>query len=157
MYIFFFFFSSRGRHTRCSRDWSSDVCSSDLVPACDTAKAAPYWVGRPLDASAPDVGRSLPMSIVPLLVVPPLVPQAKATNVATMRTASPLARTIWFPLVFVGRHEQIPLGGMPPLNRRPLPNLSRGESAPAAKAATWGGRTTTPWGTIDVRLPRSQA
>src|SRR4030066_412033 len=25
------FFSSRRRHTRCSRDWSSDVCSSDLV------------------------------------------------------------------------------------------------------------------------------
>ena len=23
------FFSSRRRHTRCSRDWSSDVCSSD--------------------------------------------------------------------------------------------------------------------------------
>src|SRR2546429_3909500 len=30
-YVFFFFFSSRRRHTRCSRDWSSDVCSSDLV------------------------------------------------------------------------------------------------------------------------------
>src|SRR2546422_8483256 len=28
-----FFFSSRRRHTRCSRDWSSDVCSSDLTPA----------------------------------------------------------------------------------------------------------------------------
>src|SRR3989337_3223125 len=27
----FFFFSSRRRHTRCYRDWSSDVCSSDLV------------------------------------------------------------------------------------------------------------------------------
>src|SRR5256884_7227932 len=27
-----FFFSSRRRHTRCSRDWSSDVCSSDLDP-----------------------------------------------------------------------------------------------------------------------------
>src|SRR2546422_11525637 len=26
----FFFFSSRRRHTRCSRDWSSDVCSSDV-------------------------------------------------------------------------------------------------------------------------------
>src|SRR5690606_40308628 len=26
-----FFFSSRRRHTRFSRDWSSDVCSSDLV------------------------------------------------------------------------------------------------------------------------------
>src|SRR2546422_8557052 len=29
--VFFFFFSSRRRHTRCSRDWSSDVCSSDLA------------------------------------------------------------------------------------------------------------------------------
>src|SRR5690554_539178 len=28
--MFFFFFSSRRRHTRCGRDWSSDVCSSDL-------------------------------------------------------------------------------------------------------------------------------
>src|SRR5690606_39641840 len=28
--FFFFFFSSRRRHTRFSRDWSSDVCSSDL-------------------------------------------------------------------------------------------------------------------------------
>src|SRR6266849_9553382 len=29
--IFFFFFSSRRRHTRSTRDWSSDVCSSDLL------------------------------------------------------------------------------------------------------------------------------
>src|SRR5438445_3478143 len=29
-YLFFFFFSSRRRHTRYWRDWSSDVCSSDL-------------------------------------------------------------------------------------------------------------------------------
>src|SRR5438045_9632532 len=28
--IYFFFFSSRRRHTRCLSDWSSDVCSSDL-------------------------------------------------------------------------------------------------------------------------------
>src|SRR5690349_21956563 len=28
--FFFFFFSSRRRHTRSLRDWSSDVCSSDL-------------------------------------------------------------------------------------------------------------------------------
>src|SRR6266498_5473923 len=38
-YVFcvFFFFSSRRRHTRCGRDWSSDVCSSDLpgVYICD--------------------------------------------------------------------------------------------------------------------------
>src|SRR5690606_28917520 len=29
----FFFFASRSRHTRFSRDWSSDVCSSDLTDA----------------------------------------------------------------------------------------------------------------------------
>src|SRR5438874_6922524 len=30
-FVLFFFFSSRRRHTRSLRDWSSDVCSSDLV------------------------------------------------------------------------------------------------------------------------------
>src|SRR5436309_3760914 len=36
----FFFFSSRRRHTRFSRDWSSDVCSSDLsCAACEITKA----------------------------------------------------------------------------------------------------------------------
>src|SRR6266536_6541631 len=30
MLCIFFFFSSRRRHTRSTRDWSSDVCSSDL-------------------------------------------------------------------------------------------------------------------------------
>src|SRR5699024_6106979 len=30
-FFFFFFFSSRRRHTRSKRDWSSDVCSSDLT------------------------------------------------------------------------------------------------------------------------------
>src|SRR5436305_774700 len=30
-FFLFFFFSSRRRHTRCGRDWSSDVCSSDLA------------------------------------------------------------------------------------------------------------------------------
>src|SRR5690606_40806700 len=36
-YSLFFFFSSRRRHTRFSRDWSSDVCSSDLNAAIETA------------------------------------------------------------------------------------------------------------------------
>src|SRR5215510_10480927 len=31
VFVFFFFFSSRRRHTRWPRDWSSDVCSSDLA------------------------------------------------------------------------------------------------------------------------------
>src|SRR5437868_14979378 len=30
LFLIIFFFSSRRRHTRSKRDWSSDVCSSDL-------------------------------------------------------------------------------------------------------------------------------
>src|SRR2546429_6992403 len=38
-----FFFSSRRRHTRCSRDWSSDVCSSELALK-PPPFFAPLWV-----------------------------------------------------------------------------------------------------------------
>src|SRR5206468_6748282 len=38
--FFFFFFSSRRRHTRSDRDWSSDVCSSDLRPATAAPRRA---------------------------------------------------------------------------------------------------------------------
>src|SRR5690606_13240285 len=41
-----FFFSSRRRHTRFSRDWSSDVCSSDLVVG---GPAYPIGPGASLD------------------------------------------------------------------------------------------------------------
>src|SRR2546421_6079785 len=54
--FFFFFFSSRRRHTRSDRDWSSDVCSSDLDrPAGrgllhfigrDTARPLNAWTRR---------------------------------------------------------------------------------------------------------------
>src|SRR5947209_13780853 len=37
---FCFFFSSRRRHTRYWRDWSSDVCSSDLMPIGEFGGAA---------------------------------------------------------------------------------------------------------------------
>src|SRR2546429_2437331 len=39
----FFFFSSRRRHTRCSRDWSSDVCSSDLAQGMLERAVAKPW------------------------------------------------------------------------------------------------------------------
>src|SRR3712207_6889025 len=39
---FFFFFSSRRRHTRYWRDWSSDVCSSDLGRLLARSGCAPY-------------------------------------------------------------------------------------------------------------------
>src|SRR5690606_39317695 len=39
----FFFFSSRRRHTRFSRDWSSDVCSSDLPIPPRSRRVAFRW------------------------------------------------------------------------------------------------------------------
>src|SRR5699024_12111217 len=42
----FFFFSSRRRHTSSKRDWSSDVCSSDLL--FDPLSPAYYFFGLSL-------------------------------------------------------------------------------------------------------------
>src|SRR5438046_10491560 len=39
--LFIFFFSSRRRHTRLVSDWSSDVCSSDLIFVRDTCIGVP--------------------------------------------------------------------------------------------------------------------
>src|SRR5687768_18455506 len=46
MFYFFFFFSSRRRHTRCSRDWSSDVCSSDLDSVSAVSNSDGFFVLR---------------------------------------------------------------------------------------------------------------
>src|SRR5215475_537646 len=53
MVFFFFFFSSRRRHTRFSRDWSSDVCSSDLQFVLEYATER---AGDLLALSAPELG-----------------------------------------------------------------------------------------------------
>src|SRR5690606_40749053 len=42
--LYCFFFSSRRRHTRFSRDWSSDVCSSDLA-TIERIEATDEYVG----------------------------------------------------------------------------------------------------------------
>src|SRR5215203_6333723 len=49
--VFLFFFSSRRRHTSYWRDWSSDVCSSDLLP--------PGGNGRQLRADSKNQGNFL--------------------------------------------------------------------------------------------------
>src|SRR5687768_18349486 len=56
-----FFFSSRRRHTRCSRDWSSDVCSSDLSRARTAG-----WVFTPRDVFELKTVRRLADVAVPL-------------------------------------------------------------------------------------------
>src|SRR5699024_12035777 len=45
----FFFFSSRRRHTRSKRDWSSDVCSSDLFGI----------IGTTIESENPDVATAV--------------------------------------------------------------------------------------------------
>src|SRR5207249_9323042 len=59
IFSFFFFFSSRRRHTRSKRDWSSDVCSSDLpracllesidVPPANVSRLGDHFGNRPVD------------------------------------------------------------------------------------------------------------
>src|SRR3989442_6725992 len=52
---FFFFFSSRRRHTRCGRDWSSDVCSSDLLDQITKQRSAsPQPRASDLRSAVPD-------------------------------------------------------------------------------------------------------
>src|SRR2546430_17719237 len=58
----FFFFSSRRRHTRFDCDWSSDVCSSDLIrpnlspQLIDGLTSTSEWSGVPLALLFREVG-----------------------------------------------------------------------------------------------------
>src|SRR5215203_3342904 len=56
VFFLFFFFSSRRRHTRYWRDWSSDVCSSDLSGAFTGEVSAPML--EDVGAGAVIVGHS---------------------------------------------------------------------------------------------------
>src|SRR2546421_5983261 len=87
-FFIFFFFSSRRRHTRSDRDWSSDVCSSDLFlnPGLSVSDVAyrldyssPQSFGRHLKAmlgvTAGEFRRRFPFDVsleryVDLLVTP---------------------------------------------------------------------------------------
>src|SRR5690606_41553392 len=73
------FFSSRRRHTRFSRDWSSDVCSSDLYRQRDIGRATGVGLGYffPNISNATDalsVGTTnIPLAIgLILMMYPPL-------------------------------------------------------------------------------------
>src|SRR5690349_23091696 len=64
-----FFFSSRRRHTSSLRDWSSDVCSSDLWPP---GPAAPPWPPGPVAPVVP---------VGPVAPVVPVVPRSEERRV----------------------------------------------------------------------------
>src|SRR6266699_2109029 len=99
--------------------WTFSTPASALYEPCRQSSKPWNWIEYPLTPPAaffglianwmplctacpPTVhtGRSDPILMVPLDPAGPLeLPHAKATSVAMVRTTSPLARTIWFPLV----------------------------------------------------------
>src|SRR5256885_7320964 len=56
---YFFFFSSRRRHTRLQGDWSSDVCSSDLWADEWQLKFAALWLSQQINAQKGVVNKDL--------------------------------------------------------------------------------------------------
>src|SRR5699024_12123385 len=66
------FFSSRRRHTRATRDWSSDVCSSDLRSSSSAhhsgrpRQSVPASAGaRPAAAASFSTGQTIPCQFLP--------------------------------------------------------------------------------------------
>src|SRR5439155_6654236 len=67
-----FFFSSRRRHTRWPRDWSSDVCSSDLLSTALSLKIAAFWLPtnvQPSTLRVPKLSMMPPASVLALAKV----------------------------------------------------------------------------------------
>src|SRR5256884_5129872 len=110
-----FFFSSRRRHTRCSRDWSSDVCSSDLSASSTSGN------GRALRVPARRAGgTSYDRAMVRVLAVSDEVDDALVADPTAVRGAQlilacgdlpfeylgSLMNALDVPLVFVpGNHD----------------------------------------------------
>src|SRR5690606_38786842 len=121
--ICLFFFSSRRRHTRFSRDWSSDVCSSDLI-TCESGPRLEIGVSRvlgaiqsPCDPKTARIGArltALPLSALPR---PPMVqPTCKVpTSLFLQQPTTAMAPLLQ--LVFTAAAHP---SGESPIQRRPL-------------------------------------
>src|SRR2546427_1313144 len=85
----FFFFSSRRRHTRFDCDWSSDVCSSDLVAhhARTITMSDPAQLKALIEAEKPDL-------VVPEIeaIATPMLEELEAAGVVTVIPTARAAR-----------------------------------------------------------------
>src|SRR5687768_13584882 len=114
--FFFFFFSSRRRHTRCSRDWSSDVCSSDLINVAFSTDGTPVR-----DAPVPNILTQLKL-ILDRIGKPPshgLTPAAEDDPVYLLPWLLHLAGDVHQPLHCATRYRQ----GQNDPNGRPWSDL----------------------------------
>src|ERR1035437_2554118 len=80
IFAVFFFFSSRRRHTRYWRDWSSDVCSSDLLDQ--------EYRGRIVTLMSNPANIEAEVADADLLIGAVLIPAAKAPTVVSKKTVS---------------------------------------------------------------------
>src|SRR3712207_8874471 len=88
----YFFFSSRRRHTRYWRDWSSDVCSSDLNAPVFAVEVWPYLTSLPICLYTPsDACPRMTEGVVRRLTprIPPGPPQATDPEAADVSAAPP--------------------------------------------------------------------
>src|SRR3989337_4353089 len=99
-FVCFFFFSSRRRHTRCYRDWSSDVCSSDLGSCLAPA-------GRAGEASA-----------APSRVITDVVGRLHTSLQAPVYTRTESISTETISVRAPGPFEAKPMGGYPTVTKR---------------------------------------
>src|SRR5206468_9517347 len=88
--FFSFFFSSRRRHTRSDRDWSSDVCSSDLRSAARLLLPAVPAAAHPPAPLAP------PPSPIPGSRSRPLPPPPSRTQRSEERRVGKECRYRWW-------------------------------------------------------------
>src|SRR5258705_5065517 len=88
----FFFFSSRRRHTRCLSDWSSDVCSSDLMSFCRRPAETHSLVPDTSPSSASK--RRNPAGMTPLRTGDGF-PNVVVTAVAATTSLAPDAEQTW--------------------------------------------------------------
>src|SRR5699024_7604390 len=72
--LYIFFFSSRRRHTRSKRDWSSDVCSSDLASVFSFAAVIAF------SSKSVPTAFSAPSNKAAIAKIPLPVPTSKITS-----------------------------------------------------------------------------
>src|SRR5438094_2284295 len=153
--FWFFFFSSRRRHTRSYGDWSSDVCSSDLlivnpnVPVKNLAELITLAKQKPgaLSYGTPGIGTSphLCMELLKTMAgidiqhVPYRGTAAAVTDVISGQIAVAFATALTAkPQVDAGRVRALAVSG--PRRVEALPNVPPvGDAVPGYEAMQWYG------------------
>src|ERR1041385_5785733 len=105
--VILFFFSSRRRHTRCSRDWSSDVCSSDQWEGQNWKRSPGNLYGDPVKIAFDPTSRA-PIKLVADKVIPAVQVPADDDNVKRIKIQSQILTKWWGHPIFLGATVLLP-------------------------------------------------